>query len=70
MFAPSLVAHSFVAHSFLGVLHSWLFIISSIFLIHVLLVWAWKRMVGGRDPLLDGCEELLIIPGGNGCMSA
>jgi hypothetical protein len=23
---------------------------------------AWKRMVGGREPFLDGCKELLIIP--------
>jgi len=34
------------------------------------MVSAWKYMVGGRYPLLDGYEELPILPGGNGSMCA
>jgi hypothetical protein len=32
--------------------------------------WSMETNGGGREPLLDGCEELLIIPGGNGCLCA
>jgi membrane protein implicated in regulation of membrane protease activity len=56
-----------VVYSFV---HTFTFSFLIFLLIFVLLVWAWKRMVGGREPLLDGCEEILIILGGNGCIGA
>jgi hypothetical protein len=31
---------------------------------------AWKRMVGGGDPLIDDCNTLLIILVWNGCLCA
>jgi hypothetical protein len=42
----------------------------SLLLICVLLVFSWKGMVGGGEPLLDGCKKLLIILRWNGCLCA